>query len=448
MEIIDPVVCISHNDLDGMCAGYCVKRKYPQARMFWTNYGRDIPNNAFVQGAKLFVTDFSLTMFEFEKARRNGMQIVWIDHHKANYTKLQSEGMNCEGLRRDDKCGAYLTFEYLFPGKEIPEVLKLVNDYDLWKFQDPRTEGFVEGMKLMETRPNFKSCYIWDSLFSEDKESADKHLGNIIKMGTKIHKYIAQKNALMCEELAYKTVFNGANVLVANTKQTNSTFFDSADKSGVDALCIIQFAPDIGKYRGSFYSPDNVKETLHLAVSLGGGGHPKEAGFQSVVYPFDRPVIKDDSRPNPGYWIDKYRELKHSRKNPAINQAAVKSDKIALVSSGFRTSCVIPGKICFAINHPYLTELLSSFFHTVDVINSDTGEVLDMVVSFVLTKNGFYRNSACFVNPDDNLTVEQFTEHVKGDLMSNVIIEQSGYGLVYHWYSRDIPVLLPTKITV
>ena len=434
----DPVVCITHNDLDGLLCGYLVKQKYPQARVYYNNYGRDVMNQAFVQGAKMFVTDFSLSMFEYEKARKAGMQVIWIDHHKSNYERLQTEGMFCEGLRRDDRCGAYLVFQYLNPGvQEIPDVIKLVDDYDRWQFKDKRTMSFTEGMKIYETRPTMKSCHIWDLLFNPDKELAEKTLKTVISIGERIHYYIATHNRVMCNELSFKTQFNGANVLVANTKQTNSTFFDSADKTGLDALSVIQYAPDIQCFRGSFYSADDVKNVIHLAESLGGGGHPKAAGFHVPKFPFEYD-IRTDLRDLQTV-ISEYRTVLNLRSDPAVLQAATKSDSISLRSATFKADFL--GMECFAINHPYITELVPTFPACVDVVSEVTGNIIDVFVGFVLTGKGVYRNQ---VYTPTARVADKIKSYLKSsqDVIGSVyeepsVVNYNVSSVTLHWYSKE-----------
>jgi len=438
---LDPVVCITHCDMDGYLAGYFVKKKYPNARIHVSNYGKDLPNHLFVQGAKLFVTDFSLTPFEFEKAQRCGMQVIWIDHHKANIEKLQSQGVSCEGLRRTDRSGAYLTFEYLNPNQAVPDFVKLVDDYDRWVFADPRTMGFFEGMRLMEMRPSFKGCYIWDMLAGD---TDGKLLNNIISMGNRIHEYLTAKNKVLCDELTYMTQFSGANVLVANTKQSNSTFFDTADKSKANAVCLIQFSPDIAKYIGSFYSPDNIQETIHLAESLGGGGHPKAAGFRTVQYPFAAPVYSG-APTNVKEKIDKLSAVHNMISDPAVLQAATKAARACVMVSTWNSRWR-GGKSCIHLNHPYLTELIGSIPHVKDLVQPDTGEIVDAVCSYVMTNNGLYRYGLWYVDQRNghgtnrDQILSGFGDCIVGN---DVYGEQTPYGIVWHWYSKEMISPLP-----
>lgn len=441
-EFPDPVVCVTHADIDGHCAAALVKKKYPHARIIVSNYGKDTPDYAFVQGGKLFVTDFSLTPIEFEKARRRGMQIIWIDHHKARIDELQSQGFNFEGLRSGDRCGAMLTHEYLFPGKPVPEFVKLVNDYDMWSFRDGRTMGFIEGMRLMETRAAFKSCYIWDMLYNDVD---GRILSNVVSMGNRIHEYLALRNKVACEELAYRTVFNGANVLVANTKQSNSTFFDGADKTGLNAVCLIQYSPTIGKYLGSFYSPDNIQETLPLAKMLDGGGHPKACGFRTMPYPFQRPVY-NEAQVDLAKQIFEYAHVLRKTDDPIVRQAAIKSAHISLTTATW-TDKWRGGKSCIKINYPYLTELVGSVPHVKDLVNPDTVEVTECIISFCLTKNGLYRYGLWYTDRanDANRGKDYLTNLYKDCLVGDIFCESTPYGFVWHWYSKEMIGNLPSS---
>lgn len=442
------VVCVSHNDLDGTAAAAVVKKKHPRARIFHCNYGREVPNAAFVKGSRMYITDFTLQQMEFKKAENilGHSNIFWIDHHSANFVPLQNMGISYAGIRKDDACGALLAWRFLFPSEPAPEAIKLVDDYDRWQFKDPRTKDFQAGISLFETRPGYRTCYIWNELLSDNKEIANHRLSVVIEIGKKIRAFTEIKNRLLCDDLTYVVDWQGQKMMIANMKHANSMFFDShPEKKNVDAVSILQYSPDIKKYRCSVYSPDDVKIVLPIAQMFpGGGGHPKAAGFQSPDYPYPFPSqTKPESMETV---IKRYHDtIFGAREDAIVNQCACRSDKITLTSSLFRVPfCKKP---CLAVNHPYISELLNTFPSTVDVIDPESGQVAYALIGFVLTKYGYFRNGIRFTDKNPMSKDEFASKIVKlyPDAFDIYKEDLGAIGSVFWWYSKQRPVVPPSN---
>ena len=447
-NIEQDVVCISHVDLDGYCAAAVVKKRYPHCRVFYSNYGREIPNAAFVRGCKMFVTDYSLLPHEMDKCRNLCIDLIWIDHHESNYLKLEAVGYSVPGLRKAGISGSELTWMYLYPAVPPPRTIKLVTSYDLWKFDEPGTKEFADGIGLFEQRVSYRTCYIWNDLLSDDNNVVEKRLSIVCDAGSRIAKFKEFRSMIMCRELSYVYEFMGKKILVANTKQGNSMFFDSISpelRNSIDALCAIQYAADIKRYRASFYSPDNVKVVLDLAESFGGGGHPGACGFQTAEYPFALqpsetvPPIKDV--------IAAYERILDARKDMFANQAACKSDKISLIANVFKTSFL--GNRCLAINHPFITELLTAFNHTVDIIDPNDGSIFHTFVGFVRTKTNWFRAGVWFIDRSNPPPMAQFEQDVKNAIpdAKDFYEENVGgfLGVVRWFYCKNPPVNIPLQ---
>lgn len=446
-----PVVCVTHSDLDGMAAAAVVKRKYKNAKIFYSNYGRPTPPQAFINGAKLFVTDFSLPELEFEKAQRLGMDIIWIDHHLANYSKLEAVGFSYPGLRRDDASGALLTWKYIYPGVKPPHTLELVDDYDRWQFKFPETKAFNSGIQLFEQRVSFRNCYIWDDLLSDNENVVKKRLDIICDIGNRVNAFTEFKNKVMCRELSYITEFMGKKILVANTKQANSMFFDSITpetRASIDAVSVIQYAPDIQRYRGSFYSPDDCKLVIQLAQAFpGGGGHPKAAGFSTPDYPF--PIQPSDKFIPMKTVMEAYQMMLKKREDVFANQAACRANRIALTAHTFKTTFLKQPSL--VINHPYITDLIDGFFHHVDIINEETGEPYQYFVGYSLTRDGWYRVG--FWSIDQSIANCNEIALYK-TIVKNCGIEAEDFyeeklggfnGSVFWFYTKQLPLSIPIR---
>ena len=434
------VVCVSHIDLDGHAAAAVVKHRYPDAKVYYNDYNQPIHPSAYQRGARLMVTDFSLQDHEYTKAKNLGMDIVWCDHHMDRVRQLESSGIGMfPGRRREDECGALLTWKFLYPSIKPPRALILVDDIDRWQFKDPDTEAFAAGISMYETRVSYRSCYIWNRLLGEDQELANRTLASIIEDGRSILRYQQYRDNLMCKELTTSVDYNGKKVLVAAVKLHNSMFFNSIDKSvkdSVDAMCLIQFSPR-GFFKGTFYSPDEKRPVLEMAKALGGGGHPNAAGFASKVFPFQYAV----KTPIP---MDKvlagYQKLSTYRESLIVDRAACKSDRISLAGSTYFVSLM--GHRAIAINHPYITELLRALPYFVELKDPNLNVPVTMACCWVLTKSGWYRNGIVFLDKVKNPTDMIARELAKLDPeVTDIAAEETGWGGLVYWCYTKRPII-------
>ena len=128
------VTCISHVDDDGKFCAFLVKRKYPQTRMYLTNYGKSFDES--ILGDITFVTDFSFDSFEVLQRISTKTQLVWIDHHPI-VDDAAKVNFNPEGLRSKSVSAAMLTWQYLYPNEPIPRAIQYVSQY-LYSFGGKR----------------------------------------------------------------------------------------------------------------------------------------------------------------------------------------------------------------------------------------------------------------------------------------------------------------------
>ena len=145
---------------DGFGSAYCAHRKLGNnSKYIPLAYYDIIPK---IRNSNILVCDFS---FDYETTLKyiNDNKLFFnIDHHKSAYENL---------LKLDDKykkfdmnhSGAYLTWEYFFPDENVPLFIKLIEDYDLWKFNYEETKPFM--LALNEICFNFRE---WAKLENED----------------------------------------------------------------------------------------------------------------------------------------------------------------------------------------------------------------------------------------------------------------------------------------
>jgi oligoribonuclease NrnB/cAMP/cGMP phosphodiesterase (DHH superfamily) len=288
-----------HEDNDGFCSAAIVakylkifKVKEDEVKFYGIDYHKvdkflDWFENSTIRNTlkTVIILDFSfgpnwgkfLSLFPMEK-------IVWIDHHKtAVQNGYDTNIIHSYGSRdgSNDVAACGLTWKYFFPGKPAPWVVKLVEDYDIWKFaySDDTWAFFYssqsEGKHI--TNPQSK---LWEVLLNEDGEdNYSQFLSSILRDGNVIYKYVKSHNAEICKVKAYISFYGKSDIkcVVCNYGR-GSAIFDSVTDD-YDMMVIYWF--DGKQYNYSFYSKEDGIDVSIIAKEHGGGGHFHAAGCRS-----------------------------------------------------------------------------------------------------------------------------------------------------------------------
>ena len=142
----NPLVIYHANCNDGFGAAYaawCALRDF--AEYLPMQYGDPVPD---VEGRNVFILDFSFPPEQMDQIHEAASMLVWRDHHKTAIEAAPSirflQG-HTAGERALDACfdvlldvnksGCLLAWEFFFPSKDAPAMLKLIDDRDRWQFK-------------------------------------------------------------------------------------------------------------------------------------------------------------------------------------------------------------------------------------------------------------------------------------------------------------------------
>ena len=281
------MICYHHNDLDGRCAAAIILSLHPDCRTREINYNDD---PIFADEVRLnevvFIVDFS-----FKPEKMNELfaiippgNIGWIDHHKTAKDYQYSYNGNLvdiAGTRNftGKLSGCELTWINFFPEREIPEAVRLLGDYDTWRFDTKeQSMAFQFGLRSMENKP--EDC-IWDSLLKQD----DAILKYIRQKGSAILQYKDKVSRGILKN-GYRVLFEKYICLTVNTPMIDSAMFDDC---GPEIMGVYDFyitwVYNGKNYTVSMRSRSNV-DVSEIAKKYGGGGHKGAAGFVCDKLPF------------------------------------------------------------------------------------------------------------------------------------------------------------------
>lgn len=271
------MICYHHNDLDGRCAAAIVLKRYPNCRMREINYS---DNPVFLEEVKeneiVFIVDFSFIPEKMNELFQLTINVIWIDHHKT----AKDYGYDLDGLRdfTGKNSGCELTWECLFPDESMPEAVRLLGDYDCWRFDTKeKTIAFQLGLHVEITTPDSE---IWARLLTSDTWT----LANIHNKGCVILSY---KDKVSERRLTkgYSVTFEGFKCFVINGSVINSSAFELL-KNKNDYDFFISWIFDGYNYIVSMRSQKEI-DVGEIAKKYGGGGHKGAAGFVCEKLPFN-----------------------------------------------------------------------------------------------------------------------------------------------------------------
>lgn len=273
------MICYHHNDLDGRCAGAIVLKKFPNCRMREINY-KDTPNfsDEVKRKENIFIVDFSFKPDQMDWLLAVGYKdrITWIDHHKT----AKEYGYDLSGLRDFSEpglSGCELTWQYLFPEEPMPEAVRLLGDYDTWRFDTKeKSMAFQFGLRARRTDPD---CKLWEHLLKDDSLCIREHLLEgraIINYKTNVSRRILDSG--------YNLKFEDHMCFVVNTPMIDSSMFDLHACSEEYGF-FISWIYNGKSYVVSMRSRSGVDVSV-IAKKYGGGGHKGAAGFVTDKLPF------------------------------------------------------------------------------------------------------------------------------------------------------------------
>jgi len=262
------MVVLYHNDCtDGFSAAWVAWRKFGSKADY---IGID-PGSVPIRGLRnkeIYMVDVMYPGQYLKKLIKDNKKFIVIDHHVSNQKAFESVK---NGLFDIKHSGAVLAWKYFYPKKEIPKLLKHVEDMDLWKFKIPRTKEIFAYLNMVEF--NFKE---WDII---SKNIEKKTMFNeYIKMGTILLEYEDKIIERIISNHAQLVKFFGHKTYIVNSPVFNSQIANTLYKK-LPPMGIVWVQNNDGSVHVSLRSDGTVDVSKLAAKFKNGGGHKQSAGF-------------------------------------------------------------------------------------------------------------------------------------------------------------------------
>jgi hypothetical protein len=227
----------------------------------------DLPELA---GRAVYILDFSFAPELLRAIEERAEKLVLLDHHKSAADKLTNFACRCGFVHFDmKKSGARLAWEFFLPEQAVPDLVRFVEDRDIWVWQYPQSAGFLAALDMEPF-----DFVRWQEIASFDPAQ----LSIYVECGRAMDEKFS-KLAVGIAEAAQALSFNGVPGLMVNAPGVfHSLVGDMLSKqSGTFALmwCVDKS----GVIKAGLRSQRSF-DCIPLAESMHGGGHAQACGFK------------------------------------------------------------------------------------------------------------------------------------------------------------------------
>ncbi len=223
-----------------------------------------------LDGRAVYILDFSFSPEIMHGIEERAAKLVMLDHHKSAAEKLTGFACRCGVVHFDmSKSGARLAWEFFQPDQPLPDLVRFVEDRDIWVWQYPESAGFLAALDM-------EPCEFerWRDIAAFTPLQLTSFMARGDAMDEKFSKL-----ATLIAEAAQPVVFNGQAGLMVNAPGVFHSLVGDmlSEKSGTFALMWSIDKTGVVKAGLRSQRPFNC---IPLAESMHGGGHAQACGFK------------------------------------------------------------------------------------------------------------------------------------------------------------------------
>jgi oligoribonuclease NrnB/cAMP/cGMP phosphodiesterase (DHH superfamily) len=259
---VDLVIYHDHC-MDGFGAAYAAWRALGDSVSYLPAKYGDLPPD--VSGKNVLIVDFSYRKDVLLRMSESARSILVLDHHKSAQEDLQG----LDFAQFDSSCsGAMLAWSFFHPDEHPPDLIRYIQDRDLWQWRLPESREFSMG--LMGVPFNFRAY---------DAFTQAGAVKSAISTGRAIVGYIDREIAKLCKHAAQRRLRVDPS-LTCGVVNTSSWVSELGAKicETHDVAVVWYLDHDKRQWRVSLRSRKGVDVT-GIARHYGGGGHAQAAGF-------------------------------------------------------------------------------------------------------------------------------------------------------------------------
>ncbi len=230
----------------------------------------DLPD---VVGRAVYILDFSFAREILNFIDERAAKLIMLDHHKSAAEALTGFACRCGVVHFDmKKSGARLAWEFFQADAPLPDLVRFVEDRDIWVWQFDESPAFLAALDM---EPYDFARWAEIAAFSPDA------LQTFMARGRAMDEKFAKLATDLADD-ARPVTFNGHSGLMVNAPSVFHSLIGDilAKKNGTFAL--MWNAHKSGVIKVGLRSRSGF-DCIPLASSMGGGGHAQACGFKMAV---------------------------------------------------------------------------------------------------------------------------------------------------------------------
>jgi hypothetical protein len=226
-----------------------------------------------LDGRAVYILDFSFSAELLHGIEARAAKLVLLDHHKSAAEKLTGFACRCGVVHFDmTKSGARLAWEFFQPGAALPDLVRFIEDRDIWVWRYTESAAFLAALDM---EPFDFARWAEIAAFSSAQLSAFMARGQA--MDEKFSKLAAG-----IAEAAQPVTFNGQRGLMVNAPGVFHSLVGNTLSAQSGAFALMWVVDKGGVVKVGLRSQRGY-DCIPLAESMGGGGHAQACGFKMGV---------------------------------------------------------------------------------------------------------------------------------------------------------------------
>lgn len=269
-----PIVVLYHAECtDGFGAAWSAWKHFGDAAEYVAvEHQSPLPDG--LTDKEVYTLDFTYPADVTKKLTEQNKRLTSIDHHVSVADVTRSTQ---DGLYDTNHSGAMLAWQYFHPDKPVPFLLRVIEDYDLYRFNLAETRDLHDWMELYDFR-----FTTFDELATTLEDSSGKAAA--LEKGALLRQYREKEVERLLANTSVEVSIQGHRAGAVNTELYHGECANAlAETYGVGIAWRVRPHGTYVSLRSS--GGVNVAE---VAGVYGGGGHAKSAGFM-VSSPQDLP---------------------------------------------------------------------------------------------------------------------------------------------------------------
>lgn len=223
-----------------------------------------------LEGRAVYILDFSFSPELLQAIDERAAKLVLLDHHKSAAEKLTGFSCRCGVVHFDmNKSGARLAWEFFHPEVPVPDLVRYVEDRDIWAWQYSESAGYLAALDM--------EPFDW-LRWSEIAAFSPEQLAQFTARGQAMDDKFAKLAADIAEG-AQEVTFNGQRGLMVNAPGVFHSLVGELLSKKSGSFALMWTAGKGGVVKVGLRSQRGY-DCIPLAESMGGGGHAQACGFK------------------------------------------------------------------------------------------------------------------------------------------------------------------------